>query len=148
MRGGPDAGRGRPPVIVVDSNVIAYLYLPERERTTAAQRVLARDPTWAAPALWRSEVRNVLALYARQSRITLAEATTAQRRAEALLAGREYGVDSAQVLALAAESGRSAYDCEFVAVAQALGVRLVSNDRQLVASFPEVAISLDDFAGA
>lgn len=133
-------------MIVVDSNVVAYLYLPEGDRTAAAQRVLARDPAWAAPVLWRSEFRNVLALYMRQRSLPLPAALNAQTRAEALLAGREYDVDSGLVLSLAARSGRTAYDCEFVAVAQTLGVRLVTNDRQVLASFPGVAVSLSEFA--
>lgn len=51
------------------------------------------------------------------------------------------------VLHLAGASGRSAYDCEFVALAEALGVRLVTADRELTRSFPDRAISLEDFAG-
>lgn len=47
-------------MIVVDSNVIAYLYL-QGEHTAAAERLLLHEPDWAAPALWRSEFRNILA---------------------------------------------------------------------------------------
>jgi len=46
------------------------------------------------------------------------------------------------VLTLAHESGRSAYDCEFVAVAIALGVPLITSDRQLVSTFPRVAVDV------
>lgn len=45
-------------MIVVDSNVLAYLYLPG-EHTAAAERLLEREPEWAAPVLWRSEFRNI-----------------------------------------------------------------------------------------
>lgn len=135
-------------MIVVDTNVLAYLLLPG-DQTEAARRTLARDPTWAAPALWRSELRNVLALYLRQQHLTLADAVAVQTEAEALLAGREFAVASEQVLALADHSGRSAYDCEFVAVAQTLGVPLVTSDRQILGSFPAIAIALREYgAGA
>lgn len=49
-------------MIVVDSNVLAYLYLPG-EYSTAAEALLEQDSDWAAPILWRSEFRNILAGY-------------------------------------------------------------------------------------
>jgi predicted nucleic acid-binding protein len=47
-------------VIVVDTNVIAYLFIP-CELTAGAESLFSRDPDWLAPLLWRSELRNVLA---------------------------------------------------------------------------------------
>lgn len=131
-------------MIVVDTNVLAYLLIPG-QYTAAARATLARDAEWAAPLLWRSEFRNVLAVYLRRKHLTLGEAVALQQAAEALLAGREYAVDSRDVLTLAAESGRSAYDCEFAAVARALGVPLVTSDAQVLGSFPELAIALRTF---
>ena len=132
-------------MIVVDTNVVAYLLLPG-QHTELARTTLARDPVWAAPLLWRSEFRNVLAMYLRQRSVPLATAVELQETAEGLLAGREYSVDSVDVLTLAKESGRSAYDCEFVAVARALDVPLITTDRQLVASFPQIAIHIGAYA--
>ena len=132
-------------MIVVATNVIAYLLIPGTH-TAAARDAFARDATWAAPPLWRSELRNVLALYLRQGQLSLAEAIDVQQTAEDLMAGQEYGVESRPVLELAAQSGRSAYDCEFVALARALGVALVTSDARLLASFPAVAVSLSAFA--
>ncbi|MGI8508641.1 MAG: type II toxin-antitoxin system VapC family toxin [Gemmatimonadaceae bacterium] len=131
-------------MIVVDANVVAYLLLPG-EHTTTAREALKRDAAWAAPLLWRSEFRNVLALYLRQRYLTLEEALDVQGAAEELLTGREFTVESAPVLQLVAESGRSAYDCEFVALATLLDLPFVTSDRQLLSSFPETAISLAEF---
>jgi predicted nucleic acid-binding protein len=101
---------------------------------------------WAAPLLWQSELRNILATYLRQGHVTLKEAEDVLSAAEALLAGREVAVEGPAVLRLARASGRSAYDCEFVAAAEALGVPLVTADRQLLPSFPRIAVALETFA--
>ena len=80
-------------MIVVDSNVLVYLYLPT-ELTPQAEKLLRTDPEWVAPRLWRSEVRNVLGLYIRQKLITLEQAYRIQTSAETLLADREFEVPS------------------------------------------------------
>jgi predicted nucleic acid-binding protein len=132
-------------VIVVDTNVVAYLYLPS-EHTGCAEALLQSDADWAAPRLWRSEFRNVLAGYLRRRRLTLEEATALMSEAEQLLAGAEHDVDSARVLGLVSDSGCSAYDCEFVALAQQLGVKLVTMDAALLQAFPRQARPLTDWS--
>ncbi len=127
-------------MIVADTNLIAYLLI-QSEHTAAAEKVRARDGTWLAPPLWRSEFRNVLALYVKGGRLALGAVLQLAEAAEALMHGREVEVDAATVLRLAAASGCTAYDCEFVAVAQAAGVPLVTADRKVVAAFPSVAVS-------
>jgi predicted nucleic acid-binding protein len=130
-------------VIVVDSNVIAYLYLPTAH-TKHAEVLLERDPDWAAPLLWRSELRNVLTGYLRQRLLSFEQAVSLQREAEDQLSGLEFEVASLGVLELARKSRCSAYDCEYVALATHLGVPLVTLDRQLLRAFPERAVSLLD----
>lgn len=128
-------------MIVVDSNVLVYLYLPA-ELTPHAEKLMGIDPEWAAPRLWRSEMRNVLGLYIRQKSITLEQAYRIQTSAEALLAEREFDVPSHDVLRLVSHSPCSAYDCEFVALAKRLGTRLVTADQKVLKAFPETAVSL------
>ena len=128
-------------MIVVDSNVIAYLYLPG-EYTSAAEALLERDPDWAAPILWRSEFRNILAGYMRRKAITFEQANSLQSEAESLLAGAEYELDSHAVLELVRDSDCSAYDCEFIALAQKLNSRLVTMDKKLLRAFPKSAVVL------
>lgn len=128
-------------MIVVDSNVLAYLYLPS-PHTLAAEELLQAAPDWVAPLLWRSEFRNVLAGYMRRGALTLEQASGLQREAEDLLQGGEYEVDSAQVLQLVRDSECSAYDCEFVALAMSLGTRLVTMDGKILKAFPGVALAL------
>jgi predicted nucleic acid-binding protein len=128
-------------VIVVDTNVVAYLYLPG-DFTAQAESLLERDPEWAAPVLWRSEFRNILAGYMRRGVLTFDQARELQAEAESLLTGNEHDVDSNQVLELVRDSDCSAYDCEFVALAQQLDTRLVTMDAKLLKAFPQRAVAL------
>ncbi len=128
-------------MIVVDSNVLAYLYLP-CEHTEAAEALLEHDPEWVAPILWRSEFRNILAGYLRRKSISFEQARSLQCEAESLLEGAEYEVDSQSVLELVRDSDCSAYDCEFIALALKLDTRLVTMDRKLLRAFPERAVAL------
>lgn len=128
-------------MIVVDSNVLAYLYLPG-EYTAAAEALFERDPEWAVPILWRSEFRNILAGYMRRRALTFAQAHELQREAEGLLTGSEFELDSLPVLELVRDSDCSAYDCEFVALAIKLGTKLVTMDSKLLRAFPTRALAL------
>lgn len=131
-------------MIVVDTNVIASLYL-QTECSQQAEDALREDSEWAAPILWRSELRNVLALQLRLRHLVLQEALRVMEAAETQLRDHEFEVPSLDVLRLADESGCSAYDCEFVVLAQNLTLPLVTLDRKVQAAFPEVAVALEDF---
>ena len=128
-------------MIVVDSNVLAYLYLPG-EYSASAEALLAHDPQWAAPLLWRSEFRNILAGYLRRGTLTFQQATLLQQEAEDLLSGSEFEVDSRHVLELVRDSDCSAYNCEFVSLAVKLGTQLVTMDGKLLRAFPKQAAAL------
>ena len=128
-------------MIVVDSNVLAYLYLPG-EYTAAAEALLVQDSDWAAPILWRSEFRNILAGYLRRKAITFEQANSLQREAESLLEGAEFELESLAVLELVRDSDCSAYDCEFIALAMKLDTKLITMDKKLLRAFPKRAIAL------
>lgn len=128
-------------MIVVDTNVIAYLYLPG-EHTARAESLLERDPDWAAPVLWRSEFRSILAGYMRRRQLGFAQACELQAEAESLLAGAEHEVESRRVLELVRDSDCSAYDCEFAALAMQLRTALVTADVKLLMAFPKLAVPL------
>jgi len=131
-------------VIVVDTNVICYRWMCS-PNNAAAEAALAKDPHWIAPLLWRSEFRNIIALAIRRNALTVDGAQEIMRKAEASLKGSEFTVSSDAVLQLVEGSNCTAYDCEFVALAQAEGVQLITADRQILREFPEVAISLQKF---
>ena len=131
-------------MIVADANLIAYLVLPG-ERTEQAEAVLLRDPVWVVPLLWASELRSVVSQYIRSGDLTLAQGSATMERAAALVAGREAPVDSREVLELAHRSGCSSYDCEYVALAVSLDIRLVTSDRTILREFPRVAVAPEHF---
>lgn len=133
-------------MIVVDTNVIVYLFV-EGTYTAQARRVFLRDPQWCVPQLWLSEFRNVLALYMRNEGQGADRAVEMLREAEELVKGREYRVSSADVVALLSESTCSAYDCEFVALAEHLEVPLVTTDRKVLKAFPDTALTMGAFLG-
>ena len=131
-------------MIVVDSTVVAYCWI-RSQRTELAQRVRASDPVWHVPVLWRSEVRSALAGYIRQGTLESKQAMTIVASSETALTGCEHLVASAKVLELISACGLSAYDCEFVALAQWLAVPLVTEDRAVLKAFPEMALTMEDF---
>jgi len=131
-------------VIVADTNLIAYLLIPG-QYSKEAESVYVKDPQWVAPLLWRSEFRNILALYVRRGLMDLHDAYGTMEQAERLMRGQEFEVVSARVLRLAATSGCCAYDCEFVALAQDLGVTMVTSDRILVTRFKPTVSSMREF---
>ena len=130
-------------MIVVDANVLAYLFLPgNKANTELARAAYRKDSEWCAPSLWRSEFRNILALYVRKKMLDYDLALSVMREAELLMESREYQVSSLDVLSLVSQSACSAYDCEFVALAENLNTILVTSDKQILKQFPKRAVSL------
>jgi len=134
-------------MIVADATVVASLFV-NSEVSELAEAALRRDPVWAAPVLWRSEFRHTLARYVVAEQMTFEAALLAMINAESALAGREFAVSSTRVLDLAAQSRCPARDCEYVALAEDLDVRLVTTDDGIVKAFPQRALSLEAFAKA
>ena len=131
-------------MIVVDTNILAYLYLPG-DNTKQTEKALIKDPEWVAPVLWRSEFRNILAYYTRSKILKLNDSLRIMNEAETLMSGGEYDIASIEVLSLAESSGCSAYDCEFIALATDLKVPLVTSDKKLLKAFQGIALSLEEF---
>lgn len=126
-------------MIVVDTNLVAYLLI-NGEHTDDAKSAFRADPEWIAPSSWRVEFLNVLSTYCRAGLLTVPKAVEMYRRASQLVRELPFDVDVGRVLELSAGSGRSGYDCIFVAAAQMNDLPLVTFDRQLRDAFPETAI--------
>ncbi|MBW4535054.1 MAG: type II toxin-antitoxin system VapC family toxin [Pleurocapsa minor HA4230-MV1] len=131
-------------MIVADTNLIAYLFI-EGEFTLQAESIYQFDPDWVAPYLWRSEFRNILTLYLRKKILSLAESRAIADLAEDLLLNNEFELNSDAILDLAFFSSLSAYDCEYVVLAQKLGIKLITNDKKILRLFPDLTINLATF---
>ncbi len=131
-------------MIAVDTNLIAYLFV-KGDHSGAAERVYRKDPDWAAPLLWRCEIRSVLVRCLRTGFFDLGTALSIIHEAELLMSGGEYAVVSSDVLKLAVDKGCSACDAEFVSLALELGVPFVTLDKKILEQFPETAMSPDRF---
>jgi len=57
----------------------------------------------------------------------------------------EYDIVSRQVFAFVNASNLSAYNCEFIALAKDLGVKLVTADNKILSQFPDHALAIQDY---
>ena len=131
-------------MIVADANLVLYLLVPG-VRTEAAEAVYRRDAAWISPPLCLSEIRNVLLRYVRSGSFSLTTAETMMARAEELLVPHRLEAGSSAVLRRAHASGLSAYDAEYVALAEVLEVPLVTEDRAVLAAARPVTMTPAEF---
>lgn len=94
--------------------------------------ILRRDADQVVPQRWRSAFRSVLIQYLRQGTMTREQADAAWADARALLTRNEQVPEAALVLD--------------VALAEAFGVPLVTNDWRVLAACPDLAVSPTAFA--
>ncbi len=130
-------------MIVADTNIIVYLMV-DTDFSDLSARAFKKDSEWVAPALWKSEFMNSLALYLRRKTISI---DTAQRILKTAMAAisSEFEIAPERILDLIGSSKCSSYDCEFVALAQQLQIPLVTMDKRILSQFPQAAISLKQY---
>ena len=131
-------------MIVVDTNIISYLHI-SGERSQQSENLLSSDSNWVAPILWRSKFRKVLTQYLRKNLLNLDEILLIIQQAEKLLTDHEYEVSSAHIMQFVRSSQCSAYDCEFIALAQYLDVPLITADKTILREFPEIAKTVESY---
>lgn len=131
-------------MIVVDVNVIAYTLIAG-EKTSEARTVLGLDPDWIVPDLWRDEFLNILATYVRQGGTSLEQAKKLWLSATGLFEERETQVNPIEILELADRYSLSAYDAQYLAAAVTLGVKLITEDKSLLRSVPQLCMTMRQF---
>lgn len=127
-------------MIVVDTHLAVCLLLPGNA-DRRAEEVLLRDSRWVVPGLLFWEFSNVLAGHLRRGLMHLKDAVAYASEAEAILEWVPFCPTRERILELSLDSGCTAYDCEFVALAELLGVPLVTTDPKVLQAFPGLAIS-------
>ena len=128
-------------MVLVDTNVIAPLYV-RSARTDAVEELFARDAVWRTEPLALIELSNVLITYERARYITGATARDCLNRAAAFLQPQLFRVSHQAALEAALDYRVTAYDARFLALADQLGSRLVTEDARLRAAAPGLTQSL------
>lgn len=121
---------------VLDANVFVRSAV---ERSTPARKWLdaveAEELDGHVPELVYAEVASSLLKYVRAGKMTAGDAVAALETVVALpLRAHRLGELASGVLALAVETGLSAYDCCYAILAESLDVPLVTADRRLAAA--------------
>ena len=131
-------------MIVADTNLVAYLLIGG-PFTDLSQEALHRDKDWVAPPFWWHEFLNVVATSVREKKLDEGRAMVVI--ADAPLYVRSYEHERPwDALRLSVESRIATYDTEFVVLARRLMLRFVTSDKAVLKAFPDVAVSLADFA--
>jgi predicted nucleic acid-binding protein len=128
-------------MLLVDTNIVAYLLI-DGDYTDGAQQLRLRDSDWRSEAFLLVEFTNVLASSIARKRMTLSSAEDFLAKAAALFDGKLGRIPHASVLAIAARYRVSAYDGRFLALADHLGSRLVTEDARLRAAAPRLTQSI------
>lgn len=128
-------------MIVVDTNIIAYLLI-EGDRTDRVRSLWRDEPDWRVPPLWRHEFLNVLATFAKRGGADLADTTQLWGRAVDTIGSCEIEVDMSAALEVAVTTQISAYDAQFITLARRLSVPLVTEDKKLRKTFPDLTMPL------
>ena len=108
----------------------------------SARALYEFDPDWHTEPLLFVELTNVLATAVRTKNTTQAKAAVALDEAHQLFDGALHAVDDQTVLSTAIKFHVSGYDARFLAVAIALGARLVTEDSRLRAKAPRLTWSM------
>ena len=134
-------------MIVIDTNILAYGALAQSEPglRQQAQAVLNGKDRILVPSLWRHEFLNILSGYARRGFLSVSAAETYWYQAVATIQDVEAEVDMSRALELSVELGVTAYDAQFLALAEGAKAILVTEDRRLRIAAGPRAMSMQEY---
>jgi len=128
-------------MVIIDTNVIAPLYV-RSARTDAAKQLFVRDAVWRTEPIALIELSNVLVTYEDSRYITAATARDCLTRAATFLQPHLFRVSHEAALDAALRYRVTAYDARFLALAQQLDTRLITEDAKLRAAAPGLTQSI------
>jgi predicted nucleic acid-binding protein len=131
-------------MIVVDTNILAYLFFPN-PHNVSVEKLRIRENDWSAPELWRSEFLNAATLYLRKGIVSMSQAIEAYEKANRFVLSYEMHSEYKEILLSIKNSDCSSYDCEFVVLAQKLNSKLLTYDKKILNSFPNIATKPEEF---
>jgi predicted nucleic acid-binding protein len=131
-------------VIIADTCLVFHLF-NETLLTASAQKILARDPYWVLPPLWREEYANVLSKLARKKDRAIDDIIYHFNYTLEKLKNCEISVDTKKALQVSIEYKISVYDAHFVALAIDLNTLLVTEDKEILKNCTNLALSIQNF---
>ena len=117
---------------MVDANVLLALEI-DGPATEAVRKIAKADRDWRLPPLWRAEFGNALVNLTKAGKMWEPDAEGRLREAVRFFGGGEVEVEEVAVFRRAAALGLTFYDASYLALAEKLGVVLVTLDRELIA---------------
>ena len=130
-------------MVVADTNVIAALFI-RTKLSDDALKLRARDALWCVDPFALIEFSNVLATYERARYLTKAVAMEQLRLAEDFLSSNYVRISNDISLEIAFRYQVTAYDARFLAVAEQVGHKLVTDDKSLRAAAPGLTQSIEE----
>ena len=131
-------------MIVVDNSILVPAIVAAHS-SSDARRVAAHDYRWILPPLWRYEFTNSIATLLRAGTIGRDMAYEAISDAHTLVANREVAVDQNNALRLSALFSVSGYDAQYLALAEAYGIKCVTNDKKMARQAPVLAVLMEEY---
>lgn len=131
-------------MIVVDTNIIAYRFI-QGDKTNLVLKAQDIDCDWIVPELWKHEFLNVLSTLTKNDLLEKKQAIEIYSNAYRILRRFEKPVSKNSALVCSIDFMINAYDAQYIVLAKSLGLKCLTEDKKVLKTFPQIAISLKQF---
>lgn len=126
----------------VDTNILVPMII-DNVNTPRVEALGELDPNWRTESFARVELSSVIFKYVRSGELSTEEALDRFALAEEVFRDMFVHVEDGRALELALEYDVSPYDARFLALAENLGVPLVTEDARLRKAAPQLMRSFE-----